>query len=231
MQQKISKLRLWENPFIVFLGAFGLLITSQIAGTLAVLPFGQILDNKNYQLFVTILVGTIMLFLLLAAYKNIIKFRWKALGFAWPERKYYLWIIPAFVVYVALTFTLNALATLFVSSFNGTQAQDVGFQAASSYELLAAFVALVILTPLFEETILRGILFRGLRRSVGFWVSALFTSIVFAAAHGQWNVGLDTFALSLVMCYLVEKSDSLVPAIMLHTIKNGLAFTAVFLFK
>lgn len=231
MQKAVSKFKLWENPLVVFFGAFGLLVSSQVAGELAVLPFAQTINNKNYQIFLSILVGTVTLFLLMAAYKNVVKFNWNSLGFRLPEAKYYLWIIPAFFVYFALTYALSTVAALFVSGFNVTQAQDVGFQALARYEVIAAFFSLVILTPIFEETILRGVLFRGLRRSIGFWLSALFTSVVFAAAHGQWNVGLDTFALSLVMCYLVEKSDSLVPAILLHAIKNFLAFAVVFLIK
>jgi membrane protease YdiL (CAAX protease family) len=40
---------------------------------------------------------------------------------------------------------------------------------------------------------------------------------------------LDTFTLSLVLCYLRQKTDSLWPGIMLHALKNGLAFMSLFL--
>ena len=92
-------------------------------------------------------------------------------------------------------------------------------------------VALVIVTPIFEETVFRGFLFKGLRRRLPFWAAASVVSVMFAFAHGQWNVALDTFVLSLILCFLVEKNNSLIPSILLHELKNEVAFTALFILK
>ncbi len=117
-------------------------------------------------------------------------------------------------------------------SFNGEQAQDIGFSTSiNGIELIAVFVSLIVITPIVEELIFRGILFRGLRKDLPFWSSAIITSLAFALAHAQWNVAIDTFALSLALCYLVEKSESIIPSILLHAIKNSLAFIFLFVIK
>jgi membrane protease YdiL (CAAX protease family) len=56
----------------------------------------------------------------------------------------------------------------------------------------------------------------------------VFTSAIFGFAHGQWNVGVDTFALSLALCYLAYKTNSLWPSVLLHSLKNLIAFILVF---
>ena len=69
--------------------------------------------------------------------------------------------------------------------------------------------------------------------------AAIITSLMFAVGHLQfgsgapllWVAALDTFVLSLVLCYIREKTDSLWPGIFIHAIKNALAFSVLFLFK
>jgi len=93
-----------------------------------------------------------------------------------------------------------------------------------------------VLPPLVEETVFRGFVFAGLRNKLKFVWAALATSALFASAHLQigngqpllWVAALDTFTLSLVLCYLREKTDSLWPGILLHALKNGIAFLSLF---
>ena len=85
---------------------------------------------------------------------------------------------------------------------------------------------------------MRGFLFGALRRSTGFWISAAITSVIFASLHlggGEqgagllWIAAIDTFILSLALCYLREKTGRLWASIGLHAIKNGVAFVALFI--
>jgi len=61
-------------------------------------------------------------------------------------------------------------------------------------------------------------------------VAALVTSLVFAAVHGQWNVAIDTFALSLVLCALREVTGTIWAGILLHMFKNAIAFYVLFIY-
>lgn len=140
------------------------------------------------------------------------------------------WSILAFPVYLVLS---TALSSIFAAFFGVDLAehQDIGYTDPNGYELALIFMALVVLAPLVEEILFRGFLFTAFRRTFGFWIGAVGVSLLFAIAHGQANVGIDVFVLSMFLCYLREKTDSLWPAVALHSLKNLVAFIVLFIMK
>ena len=146
--------------------------------------------------------------------------------------KYPLIAVGGFGVYYIISIFLTLLMALINPDFDISQAQDVGFESlASSSDYVLAFLALVVIAPIVEEIIFRGFLFGVLKKNYRFWVAAILTSLTFAIAHGARNVGVDTFALSLVLCYLRYNYDSIYPAIFLHMVKNGMAYLLLFIIK
>lgn len=97
--------------------------------------------------------------------------------------------------------------------------------------LFLAFVTIVILAPLVEEILYRGILFGNLSKKINPFLAAIIASLIFGVFHGQLNVGIDTFFMSMVSCYLVWKTDSIWPGVFLHTSKNLIAFVLLFIVK
>lgn len=131
--------------------------------------------------------------------------------------------------YVALTFAVNILIKVIFPELDLDQKQEIGIQhLQSTTEFIVAYISLAIVPPIVEETLFRGFLFRGLRRSWSFLPSALLVSILFGLVHGQLNVAIDTFCLSLVLCFVVEQTDSLIPVVLIHAFKNNLAFILLF---
>ncbi len=137
--------------------------------------------------------------------------------------------IPIFFAYLATVTLTFTIVQHIIPAINLNQEQQNSFKAAaSSPEIALAFVALVVITPIIEEVIFRGFLYRGLKNRLGKWGAALLASLVFAIAHGQLNVGIDTFILSMYLIFLLETTNSLVPSIFLHAIKNSFAFFLIF---
>lgn len=144
------------------------------------------------------------------------------------------------LVGVVVYFILNLIAVVVIKSIfpelKLVQDQNIGFdKSTQGLELVPVFLSLVILPPVTEEIVARGFLFGGLRTKLPFVAAAIITSIMFGAAHlgGSkdgllWIVGIDTFVLSMVLCYLREKTGSLWPSIIVHAIKNGIAFVVLF---
>lgn len=139
-------------------------------------------------------------------------------------------LAPAgFVVYFLASALTVYLATLVIPGFDLEQAQDVGFRNISqSYELLLAFVTLVVAAPLAEELLFRGYLYGKLKKAVPIWVAMLITSVLFGFVHGQLNVAIDVFVLSMVMCGLREITGSIWAGTLLHALKNAVAFYILF---
>lgn len=137
--------------------------------------------------------------------------------------------VLGFIAYFVLTIALNHLITnLFLIP---DEAQDLGYMELRGFEFFLAFLSLCIVTPIAEEFLFRGFLFKGLRSKLGFYLTTFVVSIIFAIAHGQLNVAIDVFVLSLVLCYVREKSGSLWPAIFVHALKNSVAFLLLFIYN
>lgn len=110
------------------------------------------------------------------------------------------------------------------------QAQDVGLtDLLGGGEMVLAFVLLVVAAPIIEEMIFRGYLYGKLRtRGVPVWLAVIVVSALFGAAHLQWNVAITTGVLSVFMCLGREITGSIWPGVMIHMMKNGLAFYLLF---
>lgn len=148
-----------------------------------------------------------------------------------PEVRDLFFTVAGYAVYFVLLIVASALAQ---DAFhvNVNQKQELGFDALfSPTERLLAFASLVLLPPFVEETIFRGFLFGGLRKKMKFIYATIITSLLFAAphllasTHGLlWIAGVDTFVMSLVLCYLREKTGALWASIGLHALKNSIAY-------
>lgn len=134
-----------------------------------------------------------------------------------------------FIIYFIASGLLVYLASQIIG-FDMSQAQDTGFHRLSQiYEYALAFVTLIVIAPLAEEILFRGFLYGKLRKRLPVWVAVLVTSLLFGVVHGQWNVGVDVFALSLVLCGLRETTGSIWAGVLLHMLKNSVAFFIVFI--
>ena len=140
-------------------------------------------------------------------------------------------ITPAgLIIYLVMSSLLMLAATHFLTWIDINQVQETGFNNLSKYyEYILAFSTLVIIAPVAEEVLFRGYLFGKLKNYIPTWVAILITSALFGAIHGQWDLAIDTFALSVVLCLLREATGSLWASILLHMTKNGIAFYILFI--
>jgi hypothetical protein len=91
-----------------------------------------------------------------------------------------------------------------------------GWQAKA---LLAAAACLVM--PAVEETLFRGILYRGLRREWAAAPAALASALVFAVGHLSVTRVVPYLLLGLLFAYLYERSGSLVAPWTAHAVFNA----------
>lgn len=135
-----------------------------------------------------------------------------------------------FVVYFLVTGVVLYIVTLLFPAFDTNQVQQTGFgNLTRQYEYLLAFLTLVVIAPIAEEVLFRGYLYGKLRKSAPIWLAMIITSLLFGAVHGQWNVAVDVFSLSLVLCVLREVTGSIWAGILVHMLKNGIAFYLLFI--
>jgi membrane protease YdiL (CAAX protease family) len=139
--------------------------------------------------------------------------------------------VIAFVLYFGALIIASALAKGLLN-VDVDQKQELGFDnVVGGTEKIITFISLVVLPPIAEEILFRGFLFTGMRKRLKFVPATIFVSLIFASLHlfasNQgllWIAGIDTFILSLVLCYLREKTGNLWASIAVHMIKNTMAF-------
>ncbi len=137
--------------------------------------------------------------------------------------------LAGFFGYLAFSAILTALFSIF-PWFNLTETQPLLYSTliSPSGKILAA-LALVVVGPILEEVIYRGLIYGKLRKKHSLVTSILIVSILFGFLHGQWNVGVDVFALSVVACLMRETTGTIYAGIILHILKNAIAFYMLFI--
>lgn len=141
-----------------------------------------------------------------------------------------------FFVYLLLATGITLLFSVF-PWFNITQAQDVGFSTfISGRDKMIAFFVLVVIAPIAEEILFRGWLYHKIRQKASLLTNSVasmcltifLVSLLFGIVHMQWNVGVNVFALSIVLCGLREVTGTIYASILLHMLKNGVAFYSLY---
>ena len=137
-----------------------------------------------------------------------------------------------FIIATLLAAGLVAIFNIF-PWFDAEQAQEVGFSIyLTGLEKIVAFLILVVVAPIAEELIFRGWLYGKLRPMLSekmsdrasMIISIFLVSLLFGIVHMQWNVGVNVFAMSIVLCGLREITGTIYAGILMHMIKNGVAF-------
>ena len=118
--------------------------------------------------------------------------------------------------------------------------QQISFaQPNLKIEYYVAFVTLVILAPLAEELLFRGYFLGRLGDKIGKWFALIVTAVVFGLLHLpgftdsgvvlQWSAAADTFVLGLTAGILRLLSGSIWAGVLLHAIKNAIAYYFLFI--
>lgn len=179
-------------------------------------------------------IGLVYLFL------RLLRVSWSYIGLKQPKPGDVFYALLGYGWYLLLYFGVAFVVSVALPFIDFEQQQQLGFSTGTTgTALVFVFISLVIIPPIYEELLTRGLLFTGLRSKLSFPLAAVITSFLFAIAHLQWGgnapllwvAAIDTFVLSMVLVYLREKTGSLWPCIGLHAVKNLVAFILLFVFK
>jgi membrane protease YdiL (CAAX protease family) len=85
-------------------------------------------------------------------------------------------------------------------------------------------VYVIILAPIIEELMLRGILFNRLRYGISFTMANLLQAAVFGIYHWDIIQGLYAFLIGLLLGYIYERTRTLLAPIIVHIFINGSGF-------
>ena len=191
---------------------------------LPLLPQAENVQNAVFYLVVEVITVAI-----LAIFMRVYALKLGDLGLTRLKWNFIPKALLGYVVYFGLTILFLVIGQQF--GLNVDEEQKLGFSEPKLYEDIMIFTILVLVVPFVEELLFRGFLFRALRQRLSFVLTTLIVSALFGLAHGLIGVGIDVFALSLVLCFLRERTQSLWPGIILHSFKNAVAFFILFIYN
>lgn len=79
----------------------------------------------------------------------------------------------------------------------------------------------VVLGPITEELLFRGIVYKRVDRAYGFWPAAIVSSLAFGALHGNLSQFIYAALLGMLLAYAYHKSGRLWVCILMHMIANA----------
>lgn len=82
------------------------------------------------------------------------------------------------------------------------------------------FLYAVLLGPICEELIFRGVTMRLARQALPFFLANLLQAVLFGAFHLNWMQGCYAFALGLLLGFVCERGGSIYYSILLHILFN-----------
>jgi membrane protease YdiL (CAAX protease family) len=160
----------------------------------------------------------------------------RALGLGLPE-----WRDTGRVVLWSLLLLLAQAVSVALLAAAVPRLRDVPVDNASFLReepplaLIAIVLAAVLLAPVIEEVLFRGVVLQGLMPRLGFWPAAVLSSLCFGLFHAT-GTGLEavpivvaTGVFGLGLCLLVRRTGRLGPGIGVHALRNALAIGVVVL--
>ena len=130
--------------------------------------------------------------------------------------------------YVGMTFgtcyTVNVICSLLFGSFY----PSIGSLALG--DTIFGFISVVIIAPIFEEFVFRGIFFRSLAKYDRIF-AVFFTAAVFGLIHREPASVINGFVFGVFAAIACAETDSLLMGIMLHMTNNALSFASTSLLE
>ena len=211
----------------IFLAMTPLALPMLIVYLCQLLPLQPDQAQLNIVAFVTNFVLTILIFH---------RFLWKSIasGLSRPGRTL-LWLGLGFAIYELGNYLVYMLTTLLAPEFSN--ANDANISAMLQEHFWPMAICIVILVPITEETLYRGLIFGSLRKRSR-WLAYVVSTIAFSALHIVGYIGalhpfdlLVSFlqylpgAAALALAY--DKSESIWTSILIHSVINLLALTSM----
>ena len=182
------------------------------------------LRKENFFVFVilTEAISTIVIFTLLYKKLGRSAANWRQLGFRKFSKIRALKYVAAYPVIIL---TLVILLAVIAGALGVTPPNGTTTPAAKTLNLMGgigpAFFVAVLVAPLVEETIFRGILFPHFKRRYGVLAGVMISTILFAVIHINPVQVIATFFVGLYICFMYQRLDSIYPGMILHALSNA----------
>lgn len=216
VERKIENIT-YKNLFVMIAMIIGISLLGGLFLGLAFGIYGEEALSTKLEGYYLLLFDAAVVAIVLLAYKPVLHF----IKYIWDvsvlkSGKTYLYLLIGFIV-----IALSQYLMLHVFSFESAAEQkeqlgSLGLQ--NSIQSIIYVLSVAIITPVKEEILFRGILYRFLEKKYNFLVSIIISSFIFGILHGGLLITATIMGMVLAMLY--KKTQSIIPSIILHIVWN-----------
>ena len=123
------------------------------------------------------------------------------------------------ILFVPIIILLSIVSKLLLPEF--TEQQQVKDLRESFFEVISRDgIMIILLAPIIEEVVFRGLFYTALKSYFPWFVSIIFSSVIFALIHGNILAFTLLFSLSLLLTFIYELYGKLFYPILIHSCFN-----------
>jgi hypothetical protein len=154
---------------------------------------------------------------------------WRDVGFRPVSVRTVLTMIPVLILLLVANAVVSlALVAVFGEIQNPQEEMIAPGGRLSRETFLWLFPGIAIIGPIVEEILFRGVLYPYLRARMRIFVAVVLAAALFSVVHVIPILLLPLFVAGVALTLVTERYDSIIPAIVLHGLFNGLQITALY---
>ncbi|MCG1023498.1 CPBP family intramembrane glutamic endopeptidase [Sutcliffiella horikoshii] len=148
---------------------------------------------------------------------------WEEVGLRSFRKSYWKWIPVWTGVLIVSSILLLIVMDIFGIGVDNSKTESLKEQI-TWFTFTIAFLSAAGVSPIYEEIFYRGFLYKWLRGRWGVWAGLIGSSLIFTVVHiPTYNTLPVNFISGMIFAWTYEKSGSVIPAMIIHGVFNGLA--------
>ncbi|MCB2291455.1 CPBP family intramembrane metalloprotease [Clostridium sp. CS001] len=119
---------------------------------------------------------------------------------------------------IGLAFVSSSLVSLLINKFPSYS--ETSNAIASNTNSVLGVISVVLIIPIFEEVLFRGLIFNELKNHLNIIIAIILQGAIFALAHGNMLQGIYTFIMGVVIAIVYNKIQSILAPMLFHVLYN-----------
>lgn len=138
-------------------------------------------------------------------------------------------LIPIAISTIGLGIITSECDNIIQIYFSTNTNYDADFQ--STFLFIGSIISQVIMSPILEETLFRGIILKGFFKNYNKSTAIVVSSLLFAIMHPHIGQAFEAFIGGIFFAWLYIKTKSLLSSIFAHFVDNGIASILTYVFN
>ena len=183
------------------------------------------LSDTTFVMLESGLVSLVSFFLVAIIYSIVAKMN---LGETYPVQKTGFKLTSILVLFgLSIAMIANYVSNMTIGVFDmfGIDANiDIEYPCDNALEVFLFYVSVAVLPALVEEFAFRGVILKIMRKHSDS-MAVLVSGVMFGLMHGNFTQIPFALVVGLILGFITVKTNSLIPAILIHFLNNGLSVT------